>query len=93
MLPIDKYNKNIDHHLYIDKDKKTNKTKGYIFFSYQEKGKGGDNQIYMAELEDDFITIKYNTIKFVLRAELDYETKSWHVAEGPFVIKKRIFII
>ena len=75
MLP----DKAIDHSLFIDDDGKP-----YLFFVRFTDG----NAIWMAELENDYKTIKTNTMKLCFAANTSgWEADMGKVSEGPFVLK------
>ena len=65
----------LDHSLFIDSDGKL-----WIFFVRAERG-----GIWVAELEDDCMTIKPNTFRFCITRSQDWEFED--VNEGPFVVK------
>ena len=76
MLP----DKAIDNSLFIDDDGKS-----YIFFVRFTDG----NAIWAAELENDYVTIKTNTMKLCFAAnDSGWEADAGKVNEGPFVIKR-----
>ncbi len=70
--------KAIDHHLFIDDDGTP-----YIFFVQFTNG----NEIWVAELEDNLMTMKKNTLTFCFGVSQDWEKKLGLVNEGPFVFK------
>ena len=70
--------KAIDHHLFIDDDGTP-----YIFFVQFTNG----NEIWVAELEDDLMTIKEKTLTYCFGPTQDWEKEMGVVNEGPFVFK------
>jgi GH43 family beta-xylosidase len=75
MLP----DKAIDNSLFIDDD-----GKAYLFFVRFTDG----NAIWMAELNNDYKTIKTNTLRLCLTANTSgWEADLGKVVEGPFVVK------
>jgi beta-xylosidase len=70
--------KAIDHHLFIDDDGTP-----YIFFVQFTNG----NEIWVAELEKDLMTIKENTTTLCFGVSQDWEKEKGVVNEGPFVFK------
>ena len=75
MLPGER---NIDHTLFIDSDGKAR-----IFFCRLIKR----NDIWTAELENDLVTIKKDTIKFCIAPEQPWELENGRINEGAAVIK------
>lgn len=71
--------KAIDSSLFIDDDGTP-----YLFFVRFTNG----NVIWAAQLEDDWTTIKQQTLKECITAELPWELKMGRVAEGPSVIRR-----
>lgn len=70
--------KGIDNHLFIDDDGKP-----YLFWVHYS----GGQQVWVAELEDDYMTIKQGTEILCSRPEQEWETIWPTVNEGPFVLK------
>jgi beta-xylosidase len=70
--------KGIDNSLFIDDD-----GKAYLFFVRFTDG----NAIWMAELEDDYMTIKTNTLRLCFAASGAWESDLGKVNEGPFCVK------
>lgn len=75
MLPDEK---GIDHSLLI-----ASSGNAYIFWNAW-RSPGG---IYVAELEDDLITLKHETIRHCFAAEQPWETQMGRINEGPFCIE------
>ena len=77
-------NRSIDSSPFIDDD-----GKAYLFFVYIEHG----NNIYMAELSDDFLSIKPETMQQCLSVSQEWEKDPLFpyalVNEGPCVVKKQ----
>lgn len=74
--------KQIDPFVFIDDDGKK-----YLYHVRLTNG----NRIFVAELNDDLLSIKPETLKECIAAELQWENTqnvSWPVAEGPTVLKK-----
>lgn len=72
--------KGIDNSLFIDDDGTP-----YIFWVRFRNG----NEIWSAELEDDLMTIKKETMRFCMKMSQEWE-KIWPaVNEGPFVVKHK----
>ena len=67
----------IDNHLFIDDDGTP-----YIFWVRFNRG----NEIWMAELEKDCMTIKKSTMTFCFKATQDWEKLLHNINEGPEVI-------
>lgn len=57
--------------------------KAYLYFVRFTDG----NVIWVAELNDDYLSIKKETLRQCIKAELDWERHLGKVAEGPSVIK------
>ncbi len=76
---------NIDNHLFIDDDGTP-----YLYFVRRPQSPGGLST-WVAELEDDFVTVKTNTVKLCTAAPASGKThweRIWpRVNEGPFVNK------
>jgi GH43 family beta-xylosidase len=70
--------KGIDNSLFIDDD-----GKAYLFFVRFTDG----NAIWMAELENDYKTIKNNTLRLCLSVSQTWENDQGRVNEGPFCVK------
>jgi len=68
----------IDNSLFIDDDGKP-----YLFFDRFNDGLN----IWVAELEDDLMTIKMETMKKCINVSQDWETVWPRVNEGPYVLK------
>lgn len=68
----------IDSHLFVDDD-------GTPYIYYVPRNHG--NVIAVAELEDDWITMKEDTVREILRQSQPWETDP--VNEGPFVLKHK----
>ena len=68
----------IDNHLFIDDDGTP-----YIFWVRFNRG----NEIWMAELEKDCMTLKKSTMTFCFKATQDWEKLLHNINEGPEVIK------
>lgn len=74
--------KQIDPFVFIDDDGKK-----YLYHVRLTNG----NRIFVAELNDDLLSIKPETLKECIAAELQWENTqnvNWPVAEGPTVLKK-----
>ena len=71
--------KAIDHHLFIDDDGTP-----YIYFVQFTNG----NEIWVAELNNDLVTMKENTKTLCFGPAQDWEKKLGVVNEGPFIYKK-----
>lgn len=67
----------IDHSLFIDPDGKP-----YIFWNLSAEERG----IFVAELEDDLITIKGDTIRHCFGPQQPWEVVENLISEGPFCI-------
>ncbi len=72
----------IDNSLFI-----SSSGKPYIFWTMWKWKKGQKAGIYAAELQDDLITIKKNTIRRILGPAEPWERKRGFVAEGAFCIE------
>ena len=72
--------KSIDNHLFIDDDGKP-----YLFWVHYD----GGQQVWVAELEDDYMTIIPGTEKKCISPYQDWETIWATVNEGPFVLKHK----
>lgn len=75
----------IDSHLFIDDN-----GRAYVFFVRFTDG----NCVWMAELEDDYITPKEGTLRFCFAVSQEWESKLYRVDEGPFMLKvgKKYFL-
>ncbi len=71
-------NRAIDNHLFIDDD-----GKGYIYFVQHSD----NNEIWVTELEDDYLSLKEDSKQFCFEPSQDWELKWGKINEGPFVIK------
>lgn len=75
--------KSIDHHLFVDEDGTQ-----YLFFANFKEGL----EIWAAELEDDFSSIKEETLTKILSQSQGWEKSPKEpvgtVNEGPFVVKR-----
>jgi xylan 1,4-beta-xylosidase len=83
MKAIDESVKQIDPFIFIDGDGKK-----YLYHVRLING----NRIFVAELNDDLMSIKPETLKECISAEVKWENTAgaqWPVAEGPTVIKHR----
>ena len=81
-LPLAASVKQIDPFVFIDDDGKK-----YLYHVRLTNG----NRIFVAELNDDLLSIKPETLKECIAAELQWENTqnvNWPVAEGPTVLKK-----
>jgi|SRR5690625_396683 len=81
MKPVFGSGNQIDPFVFIDEDDKK-----YLFFVRLING----NRIYMAEMEDDFMSVKEETISECISATEPWENTdkaAWPVAEGPTVLK------
>ncbi|WP_166333368.1 glycoside hydrolase family 43 protein [Sphingobacterium chungjuense] len=81
-VPIITEGKQIDPFIYQDEDGKK-----YLYHVKLQNG----NRIFVAELNDDYGSIKAGTLVEILDASLPWENTdnvSWPVAEGPTVIKR-----
>lgn len=72
--------KGIDNHLFIDKNGKP-----YLFWVNFNPS----NQVWVAELEDDFETIIPGTERLCTRMDQEWEKKWPEVNEGPFVLRHK----
>lgn len=72
--------KSIDHSLFIDDDGTP-----YLFFVRFNDG----NNVWMAELEKDFVTLKKETFRPVIHVSQPWEEVWPRVNEGPFVLKHK----
>jgi GH43 family beta-xylosidase len=72
--------KAIDHSLFIDDD-----GKAYLFFVRFTDG----NAIWMAELENDYMTIRTNTVRLCFAVSQSWENDMGRVTEGPFCVKHK----
>ncbi len=82
--PIEASVKQIDPFIFIDNDGKK-----YI---YHVRVANGGNRIFVAELTDDFLAIKPETLRECISATEQWENKEnakWSVAEGPSVLKHK----
>ena len=70
--------KSIDNSLYIDAS-----GKGWMPFVRFDKG----NIIWIAELTDDYLKVKPETMRFCLKATEPWELRMGNIAEGPFIIR------
>ena len=70
--------KAIDGHFFVDDDGIT-----YLYYVHINNG----NEIYMAKMSDDLSCVDMQSIRFLIRAEEEWELKDWNVVEGPFVLK------
>ena len=68
----------IDGHILIDDD-------GQVYFYYVRIDNG--NQIHVAKMSEDLLSIDESTEKLLITAEEPWETVDCRVAEGPFVLK------
>lgn len=68
----------IDGHFFKDED-------GQVYLYYVKLD--GTNQIYVAKMNDDLLSIKEYTETFLIKAEDKWETIDCLVTEGPFVLK------
>lgn len=78
--PLNASVKQIDPFVFIDNDKK------YLFHVRLAEG----NRIFVAELSDDFMSVKAGTLKECINADTKWENNadaSWPVTEGPSVFK------
>lgn len=80
LKPMRPDEKGIDNSMFIDDD-----GKAYIFWCRFIDG----NQIWMAELEDDLVTIRPGTERFCIKMSQEWETDMPSVNEGAFVIKHK----
>ena len=83
LKPIDESVKQIDPFIYIDGDGKK-----YLYHVRLING----NRIFVAELNDDLMSIKPETLRECINASDKWENTngaSWPVAEGPTVIRHR----
>lgn len=74
--------KQIDPFIYIDDDGKK--------YMYHVRVADGGNRIYVAEMEDDFSSIKPETLKLCIEAAEPWENienAKWSVTEGPTLVK------
>lgn len=80
--PLHKEIGEIDAHVFTDDDGKK-----YLYFVRFNNG----NVLYVAELNEDMMSIKEDTITFVMRPTQDWEKSQkppvYDVNEGPFVVK------
>jgi len=72
--------KGIDNSLFIDDD-----GKAYLFFVRFTDG----NEIWGAELENDMMTVKKETLHPCVHVTQEWENKMARVTEGPFIIKHK----
>lgn len=72
--------KSIDNSLFIDDDGTP-----YLFFVRFNDG----NNVWMAELEEDFVTLKKQTMRPVIHVSQPWEEVWPRVNEGPFVLKHK----
>lgn len=72
--------KAIDGHLFVDDD-----GTAYLYYVRLHDG----NQIYVAKLADDLLSIDTLYEDCLVKAEAEWETKDCLVAEGPFVLKHK----
>lgn len=73
--------KEIDPHVFVDSDGKS-----YLYFVRFDNG----NRTYGAELNEDWLSVKDNTIKEVVKQSQDWEIVSgaqWPVTEAPALLK------
>lgn len=70
--------KAIDNHLFIDEDGKP-----YIYFVYFKDGLS----VWVAELNEDLLTLKPETMAECIRPTQPWEKKEGRVNEGPYVIR------
>lgn len=70
--------KAIDNHLFIDEDGKP-----YIYFVYFKDGLS----VWVAELNEDLLTLKPETMAECIRPTQPWERKEGRVNEGPYVIR------
>lgn len=78
--PMINSEKCIDNSLFIDED-----GKAYLYFDRFNDG----NNIWVAELEDDLVTIKESTMTKCINVSQKWEEVWPRVNEGPFVIKHK----
>lgn len=74
--------KAIDGHLFVDDD-------GTVYLYYVRLHNG--NQIYVAKMAEDLLSIDTLYEDCLIKAEAEWETKDCLVAEGPFVLKHKGF--
>ena len=75
--------KQIDPFIFIDKDGRK-----YLYHVRLNEG----NKIYVAEMDDDFTSIKPGTLKECIAATETWENSSkanWSVAEGPSILQRK----
>ena len=72
--------KAIDGHLFVDDD-------GTVYLYYVRLHNG--NQIYVAKLSEDLLSINSLYEECLIQAEEEWETRDCLVAEGPFVLKHK----
>lgn len=72
--------KAIDGHMFVDDD-------GTVYLYYVRLHEG--NQIYVAKLSEDLLSIDTLYEDCLIKAEEEWETKDCLVAEGPFVLKHK----
>ncbi len=70
----------IDGHFFVDDDGTT-----YLYFVRFDNG----NVLYCAKMNDDLLSYDESTVKFLFRAEDEWELKDCSVVEGPFVLKHK----
>ena len=68
----------IDGHFFVDED-------GEVYLYYVKLD--GTNQIYVAKMNDDLLSLQQETETFLIKAEAEWETIDCLVTEGPFVLK------
>jgi xylan 1,4-beta-xylosidase len=83
--PISEETKQIDPYLFIDSDGKK-----YIYYVVVANG---GNRIYVAEMNDDMLSVKKETAKLCVEAtekweNIDPQYSSWSVIEGPTLVKQ-----
>jgi GH43 family beta-xylosidase len=70
--------KEIDGHFFVDED-------GKVYFYFVRFTNG--NEIWGAELNDDLLSIKENTLTHMLGVSQEWERDQGKVNEGPFILK------
>jgi beta-xylosidase len=84
LKPIAEDTKQIDPFIFIDND-------GKKYMYYVVVANGG-NRIYVAEMNDDMLSLKKETAKLCIEADTHWENTGkdkWSVTEGPTVIKHK----
>ena len=80
--PVSEETKQIDPYVFIDTD-------GKKYLYYVVVGNGG-NRIYVAEMNDDMLSVKKETARLCIEADSQWENTGkdgWPVTEGPTVVK------